>query len=81
VNSGRSCVLQLGLEVPNFPVLRQVVFSEESWRGVQVGVFLVSRWEFQGGSPKPGLTFGDPGLNFTSTLRVTTSPFPSVESR
>ena len=73
MDSGRSCGPQLGLEMPKLIALRQIVSSEEAWRGAQVGISWITR-SSAGGSPKPGLTFGDSGLDFTSTLRLRRRP-------
>jgi hypothetical protein len=36
----------------------------ESWRGAQAGILGDCRGSSGAGSPKPGLTFGDSGLDF-----------------
>ena len=84
MNSGRSCakLASVWTRCLHHIALRQVAFSSGSWGGAQIGSFwAITVGRPKVGSPKPGLTFGDSGLDFTSTSRVTTSPFPSAESR
>lgn len=62
--------------------LRQVAFSSGSWGGAQIGSFwAITVGRPKVGSPKPGLTFGDSGLDFYFNLETTTSLFPGAESR
>ena len=89
MDSGRSCVPPTWPRcgrgardlIAALPELRQIVFSEEVLERSPGGAFLDCVDRPKVGSPKPGLTFGDSGLDFTSTSRITTSPFPSAESQ